>query len=103
VAYVKLITLESCRPDAGTFVEHGDREFAVFRWTDPDRVAVTDNACPHASGNLSGGEVQGSVVTCPWHHWEFDLESGRCTHSDKAAVHKYRAEIRDGVVWVELA
>ena len=65
MAFAKLITLASCRPDAGTFVERGNQEFAVFRWTDPDRVVVTDNACPHASGNLSGDRdviITGDVI-----------------------------------------
>ena len=98
----KLIQLSKCRPDGGTFVECNGLELAVFRLADLDRVIVIDNACPHASGNLSGGEVSGGVVTCPWHQWEFDLETGVCTHSPLARVRRYHAEVRDGEIWVEL-
>lgn len=102
MALVKLIPLDQCRQGGGTFVERRDAEYAVFVFPDTGEVIVTDNACPHASGNLAGGEVAGRTVTCPWHHWEFDLDSGQCTHSPRASVRRYTAEVKDGHVWVDL-
>ena len=75
---------------------------AVFRLADPERIVVVDNACPHAGGNLAGGAVEGRIVTCPWHHWEFDLDRGVCIHSARARLRRYRAEVRDGIIWAEL-
>lgn len=80
----------------------GDRELAVFLLGEPDDVVVVDNACPHASGNLSSGTVDRETVTCPWHEWRFNLRTGLCTHSDRARVVRYRAEVRQGDVWVDL-
>lgn len=102
MAFVELIPLDSCRANGGTFVLRSGRELAVFLLSDPDRVFVIDNACPHASGNLAGGEVTGNVVACRWHHWEFDLATGLCVHSDRARVRRYPAEIRNGAVWADL-
>ncbi len=101
--FVELIPLSNCHLGGGTFVERSGLELAVFRLTDPDRVIVVDNACPHAGGNLSGGEVTGNVVTCPWHQWKFDLKTGVCTHSPLAHVRRYPAEVRDGLVWADLS
>ena len=101
MAWTELIALSRCRPEAGTFVAWGDRELAVFPLGDPERVVVTDNACPHSSGNLSGGEVRENRVQCPWHHWEFDLDRGVCTHSALATIRRYPAEVREGVVWFD--
>ena len=100
--FVELIALTRCRPGAGTFVEQGGFKLAVFRLTDPDRVMVIDDECPHAGGSLASGEIDDNIVTCPWHQWAFDLRTGRSTHSGQARVRCYPAEIRDGVVWVEL-
>jgi 3-phenylpropionate/trans-cinnamate dioxygenase ferredoxin component len=36
----------------------------------------SDNRCPHMGGNLSGGKLEGTVVTCPRHHSQFDLTDG---------------------------
>ena len=100
--FVPLIPLQRCRRDSGVFVECSGRELAVFRLADPDGTYVIDNTCPHAGGNLSGGSLDGTVVSCPIHHWEFDLETGFCTHSERARVRRYPAEVRNGVVWVDL-
>lgn len=102
MALAFLISVSRLNRGRGTYVEHGGHELAVFLLEDPERVVVIDNACPHASGNLSGGEVTAGRVTCPWHEWEFDLATGACTHSDRARVRHYPAEIRDGAVWVDL-
>lgn len=102
MAFVDLIALGRCSAGRGTFVEHAGRELAVFVFADPLRVHVIDNACPHANGNLSAGECDAEVVTCPWHQWRFDLRSGNCVDSPLARVPRYPAEIRDGRVWVDL-
>lgn len=102
MAFVRLIELDRCSPDRGTFVAHAGHELAVFRLGEPTGVVVIDNACPHASGNLSGGALLDNVVTCPWHQWAFDLRTGICTNSPRARVRRYRTEVRDGAIWVEL-
>ncbi len=66
-------------------------------------VVVIDNACPHAGGNLSGGEVGDGVVTCASHQWRFDLSSGICTQSPVVCVRKHRAWIENGWVFADLA
>jgi len=38
--------------------------------------AIT-NSCTHRGGPLSEGELQGTLITCPWHGGQFDLTSGR--------------------------
>ena len=102
MAYVKLVEVLRCSVGRGTFVEHAGRELAVFRFDASPQVVVIDNACPHSSGNLSGGEVRGSVVVCPWHQWEFDLTTGVCVDSPKARVARYPAEVRDGFVYADI-
>jgi nitrite reductase/ring-hydroxylating ferredoxin subunit len=34
------------------------------------------DTCTHRAGPLSGGDVQGAKVTCPWHGAQFDLKTG---------------------------
>lgn len=100
--FAKLIELERCPVGRGIFVEHDGHELAVFRLLDGDEVIVTDNSCPHASGNLSAGRLTGSVVTCPWHEWEFDLTTGSCVHSEHARITRYPVTVRDGFVYADV-
>jgi len=102
MSWIPILELKRCRVGGGTFVSVSERELAVFYFANPDRVFVIDNTCPHAGGNLSGGDVDGKIVTCPWHAWSFDLATGVCTHSPKARVRCYTADIRENRVWVDL-
>ena len=47
---------------------------AVFR-VEGQWCAIVD-VCPHAGAALSGGELDGPVVTCPRHGSQFDVRSG---------------------------
>ncbi len=45
-----------------------------------NRIFALDNRCPHEGYPLSEGGVNEScVLTCNWHNWKFDLETGECT------------------------
>ena len=36
-----------------------------------------DNTCLHQGGPLGEGDLDGHVVTCPWHGWQFDVRNGQ--------------------------
>ena len=36
-----------------------------------------DGICPHAGGPVGQGTLDGCIVTCPWHGWQFDVTSGQ--------------------------
>jgi len=40
------------------------------------RVYAVDAACPHRGGPLEEGDLEGAVVTCPWHGWRWDVTTG---------------------------
>jgi len=42
-----------------------------------DVYYCTDAYCPHLGGDLSQGSLNGNVLTCPLHHSQFDISSGR--------------------------
>jgi 3-phenylpropionate/trans-cinnamate dioxygenase ferredoxin subunit len=41
-----------------------------------DRYLAADNRCPHLGGSLSAGKLEGTIITCPLHHSQFDLTDG---------------------------
>ena len=42
-------------------------------------VSVVDPYCPHLGANMiAGGVVKGNCIQCPFHHWSFDLKTGKC-------------------------
>jgi nitrite reductase/ring-hydroxylating ferredoxin subunit len=38
---------------------------------------ATQNRCPHLGWRLSGGTLEGRVVTCPGHDSQFDMATGQ--------------------------
>ena len=51
------------------------KQVALFH--SPKGVYACNNRCPHEGYPLSQGTLaEGCVLTCNWHNWKFDLESG---------------------------
>lgn len=73
--FVKLATLTELPPGASKEVEHDGRIVALFH--SDGRIWAIDGLCPHQGGPLADGVVRGTVVTCPWHGWPFDLCTGQ--------------------------
>jgi 3-phenylpropionate/trans-cinnamate dioxygenase ferredoxin subunit len=42
-----------------------------------DTYYCTDAYCPHLGGDLAGGTLAGTILTCPLHHSQFDISDGR--------------------------
>ena len=96
--WVRLLPADACVAGRGRFIEAAGHELAIFRLGDPERFIVIRNSCPHAGGNLATGQVDGTCVTCPWHHWQFDLISGACVLSEAARLTKFELRIAEGYV-----
>lgn len=63
--------------------------------------AVSDT-CTHAEISLSGGDLRGRQVVCPWHGAMFDLKSGRPTCGPAVdPLRTYRTRIEDGRIIIE--
>ena len=60
-----------------------------------------NNTCLHRGGPLGQGELEGKVVTCPWHGWQYDVTSGKVTMNPSVGVDCYAVEVRGEDVWVD--
>jgi len=60
-----------------------------------------DGKCPHRGGPLGEGTLEGNVVTCPWHGWQFDIATGKnALGGDGTAC--FPLELRGDEVFVDL-
>ena len=69
--------------------------------TDGDFHACT-NTCPHAGGPLGEGSIEGSVLTCPYHGWQFDLADGSCLTNAEVKLTIYDVAVVDDAVCVRI-
>lgn len=63
--------------------------------------AVT-NTCPHAEGPLGDGALEGCVLTCPYHGWQFDVSDGKCLTNAGMNIKIYEVQIEREAVCVRI-
>ncbi|HEY2071293.1 MAG TPA: Rieske (2Fe-2S) protein [Rhizomicrobium sp.] len=67
------------------------------------RVFAIANRCPHEGYPLSEGtEGPGCVLTCNWHNWKFDLETGEALVG-RDPVRTYPVLLKDGEIFLDLS
>jgi nitrite reductase/ring-hydroxylating ferredoxin subunit len=60
-----------------------------------------NNTCLHRGGPLGQGVLEDSVVTCPWHGWQYDVTSGQVTMNPAIGVEAYAVEVRGEDIFVD--
>ena len=106
---------------ARRMVAHAGLDVGVLRAR--GRLHAFANFCPHQGGPVCDGllihkveEVLGEDksyqgmrfnpeqlnLVCPWHGWEFDVETGRTSGDPRFALRRFEVIERDGDVFVRL-
>ncbi|MEN4920941.1 Rieske (2Fe-2S) protein [Achromobacter spanius] len=114
----KAASLNDIPENDGLTVDVGGRPIGVFRVG--EKVYAVKNMCPHKRAPLAMGTVEGTmlptscagnyqygmegqVLKCPWHGWEFDLATGNCLFGvSDSRVKTYPAYVRDGYVYIDV-
>jgi nitrite reductase/ring-hydroxylating ferredoxin subunit len=95
--------LSEVAPGARRILRAGGKQILLIRTG--DQVYACNNRCPLEGYPLMEGSVtegDGCVLTCNWHNWKFDLQSGETlVGGDK--LRRYPVESRDAVIWVDIA
>ena len=63
---------------------------------------ATDNGCPHRGGPLGEGDVDGTVVICPWHGWRWDVTSGANANNPAIKVPCFSVTLEQDEIFVDL-
>jgi nitrite reductase/ring-hydroxylating ferredoxin subunit len=98
--FIKVAETPDLQPGEGKIVTAGDRELALFNVG--GKFHCIDNVCPHRGGPLGEGTLEGSVVTCPWHGWRFDVCTGVSPVVPTAKVDKFECVVEGNDVKVKL-
>lgn len=98
--FVKLASLEELPAGSAREVEHEGRIFALFNVG--GEISAIDGICPHQGGPLAEGMVEGTIVTCPWHGWQFDVKTGQSTLGKDLRQSTFPVKVEDGSILVEV-
>lgn len=108
---------EEIPPGERRIFEEGKISFGVYNIK--GRFHAIKNVCPHAGAPLCRGHIQtthrpgevgaydpaleGRVLRCPWHGWEFDIVTGKGLYDRNSRVATYPVSIdEDGYLVVTL-
>jgi nitrite reductase/ring-hydroxylating ferredoxin subunit len=77
----------------------GADRLVLLCWSE-DRVFALDSRCPHMGFPLSKGSLKEGILTCHWHHAQFDLKSGCAFDLWADDVQVFEVRIDGDEVWV---
>ena len=65
-------------------------------------ISAMDNVCLHRGGPLGQGTIEGDKLICPWHGWQFNVNTGEAGHNPAAKVPTYAIKVEGDEVLIEL-
>ena len=90
-SFVKVCKKTDVTAGTGKTVDVNGKTVALFN-VDGNFHAV-DNTCLHRGGPLGEGELDGKIVTCPWHGWRYDVTTGANELNPSVTVAKYEVKV----------
>jgi nitrite reductase (NADH) small subunit len=79
-------------------VRAGDEEITLAHAD--GRFCAVQAHCLHLGGPLAEGTLEGSVVTCPWHGWQYDVSTGFNEFDHAIKLETYEVRVEGGEVQV---
>lgn len=98
--FTKVAKTGDLTPGQGTVVEVDGKSIAVFN-VEGTYYAI-DNTCVHRGGPLGEGDLEGDVVACPWHGWEYNVKTGACVNNASANVSCYPVTVEGEDVKIQV-
>jgi nitrite reductase/ring-hydroxylating ferredoxin subunit len=73
----------------------------VFVYRAGETYKVYDSHCPHQVTNIPHLALDGLTLTCPKHHWKFDIRTGACIEKGQHPLKTFESKVEGGrlVAW----
>lgn len=60
------------------------------------------NKCLHRSGPVCTGALEGDILSCPWHGYQYNVTTGQMLLDSETSLPSYPVEIREGEVYIRV-
>lgn len=67
-----------------------------------DQVVCFHNACSHLGVPLDAGSVDQGILTCPYHHFRYELVTGACLTAPEMPLQALPVQMKGGQVYVQI-
>ena len=98
VSFVRVARTADVPPGRGCVVVVQGHPVALFNVD--GRFFALSNVCLHRGGPVGEGELDGPIVTCPMHGWEYDVRTGANTINPAARLRTFEVRVEGDDVWV---
>jgi nitrite reductase (NADH) small subunit len=96
--FVRVAQANEVPPGVTLTVQVGSKPVALFNVA--GKYHATSNTCLHMGGPLGKGILQGSVITCPLHAWQYDVVSGRCLDVEDLFLEVFEVQVEGNDILV---
>jgi nitrite reductase/ring-hydroxylating ferredoxin subunit/DMSO/TMAO reductase YedYZ heme-binding membrane subunit len=96
--FVEVCKVDRIEEKCATIVSLSGERVAVFRYD--GKVSAISNVCQHQNGPLGEGRIIDGCVTCPWHGYQYQPESGAAPPPFKERIPTFRVKVVEGSVFV---
>jgi nitrite reductase (NADH) small subunit len=79
---------------------YNDRPFAICNVE--GKLYCLDGTCPHAGGPLGEGALEGKMLVCPWHGYEFNCTTGANDADEDLIVESYPIRVENGEIVIDV-
>ena len=97
--YIEVAKTSDIPAGEGKVVKVSGKDVALFNVN--GKFYAIDNTCKHHGGPLGEGFLDGNVVTCPWHGWQYDVTTGNNIVLP-AHVRTFKTKVENGKVFVDV-
>jgi toluene monooxygenase system ferredoxin subunit len=103
MAFEKICTLDDVwEGEMGGFVA-GDGTAVLLVVFAGGEVKAFQGHCPHQQIELAGGTLEGDVLTCRAHLWQFDVTTGAGVNPANCQLTQYPTKVEGDDVFVDVA
>jgi nitrite reductase/ring-hydroxylating ferredoxin subunit len=89
--FVKVASISDLAPGSAKTVEVNGTAIALYNVS--GTIYATDNACLHQGGPLGEGILEGEIIACPWHMWEYSVRTGEKVGAISLKVATYPVKV----------
>jgi nitrite reductase/ring-hydroxylating ferredoxin subunit len=65
-------------------------------------VTCYRNACTHLEYPIDMGKVNNGIITCPFHKYQYKLDTGKCLNAPGDSLESYPVKIEGDRVFVDI-
>ena len=72
---------------------------AIFKYD--GKISAVSNVCQHQNGPLGEGKIVAGCITCPWHGYQYEPETGASPPPFVEKVPTFNVRVQNGRVWID--